>query len=54
MTEKRFIVFLARPALFLPFLLFGGSLHSLNILYLLDGARDDELLLFKPCQRDTP
>lgn len=32
MTEKRFFVFLARPAYFFSFLLFGSLLHSLNIL----------------------
>lgn len=32
MTEKHFIVFLARPGYFFSFLLFGSSLHSLNFL----------------------
>lgn len=45
MTERLCIVFLASPACFLSFLLFGSSLHSLTILYLLSGALDDRLLL---------
>lgn len=50
MTEKRFIVFLARPGYFI-FLFFASWEFTTLIIYFafLDGARDDELLLFKPC-----